>query len=45
MALVMSGAMVTHLPRSDYWNMVGNLVFWLGPARFVAYGKLVGLAA
>lgn len=41
-ALVMSGAMVTHLRRSEYWNMVGNLM-WLVPALFVAYGTLVGL--
>jgi hypothetical protein len=43
-ALVMSGAMATHLRRSEYWNMVGNLMFFLGPALFVAYGTLVGLA-
>ena len=43
-ALVMSGAMATHLRRSEYWNMVGNLIFFVGPALFVAYGKLVGLA-
>jgi uncharacterized membrane protein YphA (DoxX/SURF4 family) len=43
-ALIMSGAMATHLRRSEYWNMVGNLVFFLVPALFVAYGKLVGLA-
>jgi uncharacterized membrane protein YphA (DoxX/SURF4 family) len=42
-ALVMSGAMATHLRRSEYWNMVGNLMVFLGPALFVAYGKLVGL--
>jgi hypothetical protein len=44
MALVMSGAMATHLRRSEYWNMVGILMFFLGPALFVAYGKLVGFA-
>jgi hypothetical protein len=43
MALVMSGAMATHLRRSEYLNMVGNLV-WLGFALLVAYGKLVGFA-
>ena len=43
-ALVMSGAMATHLRRSEYWNMVGNLMFFLGPALFVAYSKLAGLA-
>ena len=44
MALVMSGAMVTHLRRLEYWNMVGNLLVFLGPALFVAYGTLVGFA-
>jgi hypothetical protein len=43
-ALYMSGAMATHLRRSEYGNMVGNLLFILGPALFVAYGKLVGFA-
>jgi uncharacterized membrane protein YphA (DoxX/SURF4 family) len=43
-ALYMSGAMATHLRRSEYGNMVGNLLFFLGPALFVAYGKLVGFA-
>ena len=43
MALVMSGAMATHLRRSEYLNMVGNLT-WLGLALFVAYDKLVGFA-
>ena len=37
-ALVMSGAMATHLRRAEYWNMVGNLM-WLGLALFVAYGS------
>jgi hypothetical protein len=40
-ALVMAGAMATHLRREEYVNVVGNLV-WLGLALFVAYGKLVG---
>jgi hypothetical protein len=44
MALVMSGAMATHLRRSEYLNMVGNLT-WLGLALFLAYGTLVGFAA
>jgi hypothetical protein len=44
LALVMSGAMATHLRRLEYWNMVGNLLLWLGPALFVAYGTLVGHA-
>jgi len=43
-ALYMSGALATHLRRSEYWNMVGNLLFFLGPALLVAYGKLVGFA-
>ena len=43
-ALYMSGAMATHLRRSEYGYMVGNLLFFLGPTLFVAYGKLVGFA-
>lgn len=43
MALVMAGAMATHLRRSEYVNMVGNLT-WLGLALFVAYSRLVGFA-
>jgi uncharacterized membrane protein YphA (DoxX/SURF4 family) len=43
-ALYMSGAMATHLRRSEYPHMVGILIFFLGPALFVAYGKLVGFA-
>lgn len=42
MALVMSGAMSTHLRRSEYLNMVGNLT-WLGLALFVAYNRLSGV--
>lgn len=41
LALVMAGAMATHLRRSEYVVIVGNLV-WLGLALFVAYGRLVG---
>jgi hypothetical protein len=41
-ALYMSGAMATHLRRSEYLYMVGNLMFFLLPALFVTYGKLVG---
>jgi hypothetical protein len=44
LALIMSGAMATHLRRAEYWNMVGNLIVFLGPALFVAYCTLVGLA-
>lgn len=43
MALVMAGAMATHLRRAEYLNMVGNMT-WLGMALFVAYGRLVGFA-
>ena len=43
-ALYMAGAMATHLRRSEYPHMVGILMFSLGPALFVAYGKLVGFA-
>jgi len=43
-ALYMSGAMATHLRRSEYPHMVGILMFFLGPALLVAYGKLVGFA-
>jgi hypothetical protein len=42
-ALVMAGAMATHLRRSEYPNVVGNLV-WLGLALFLAYDRLVGVA-
>lgn len=40
-ALYMSGAMATHLRRSEYLHMVGNLILFLVPALFVAYGRLV----
>lgn len=43
MALVMAGAMATHLRRVEYLNMVGNLM-WLGLALFLTYSKLVGFA-
>jgi hypothetical protein len=43
MALVLSGAMATHLRRSEYLNMVGNAT-WLGLALFVAYDTLVEFA-
>jgi DoxX-like family len=43
-ALYMSGAMATHLRRSEYLQMAGILLFFLAPALFVAYGKLGGLA-
>ena len=43
LALVMAGAMATHFRRTEYWNMLGNVI-WLGLALFVAYGRLVGFA-
>jgi hypothetical protein len=38
----MAGAMATHLRRSEYPHMVGNLMLFLMPALLVAYDKLVG---
>jgi hypothetical protein len=43
-ALYMSGAMATHLRRSEYPHMVGILMVFVVPALFVAYSKLVGFA-
>jgi len=43
LAMVMAGAIATHLRREEYPNIAGNLVY-LGLALFVAYGKLVGVA-
>jgi len=43
LALVMAGAMATHLRRKEYPNTLGNLA-WLGLALFFAYGNLVGVA-
>lgn len=43
LALIMSGAMATHLRRNEYSALVPNLVL-LGLALFVAYGRLVGFA-
>ena len=43
-ALYMSGAMATHLRRSEYVNMVGNFVVFLAPALLVAYARLIGFA-
>jgi hypothetical protein len=39
-ALYMAGAMATHLRRTEYGTMVGNLV-WLSLALLVAYDRLV----
>jgi hypothetical protein len=44
-ALYMAGAMATHLRHSEYLHMAGNLAFFLAPALFVAYEKLVGFSA
>lgn len=41
-ALYMAGAMATHLRRSEYLLMLGNLTVFLVPALILAYGKLVG---
>src|SRR5258708_4296382 len=41
LALVMSGAMATHLRRNEYSALVPNLIL-LTFALFVAYGRLVG---
>jgi uncharacterized membrane protein YphA (DoxX/SURF4 family) len=43
LALIMAGAMATHLRRAEYLNMAGNLV-WLGLALFVAYSRLIEVA-
>lgn len=43
-ALYMAGAMATHLRRSEYLLMLGNLMVFLVPALILAYGKLVGFA-
>jgi DoxX-like family len=43
-ALYMAGAMATHLRRSEYGHMVGNFVFFLMPALYVAYATLVKIA-
>jgi hypothetical protein len=43
LALVMAGAMATHLRREEYPNVIGNLVY-LGLALFVAYESLVAIA-
>jgi hypothetical protein len=41
LALIMAGAMATHLRREEYLRVVGNLVVFLLPLLFVAYGRLV----
>jgi hypothetical protein len=44
LALLMAGAIATHLRREEYSNILGNLVF-LGLALLLAYGTLVEFAA
>jgi hypothetical protein len=44
MALVMAGAMATHLRRAEYLNMLGNAT-WLSLSLIVAYSAVVGAAA
>lgn len=44
LALIMAGAMATHLRRSEYSAIVMNLIL-LGLALFVIYGRWVGFAA
>lgn len=44
LALVMAGAIATHLRRDEYPVIAGNLLY-LGFALFVAYGRLVGFAS
>ena len=43
-ALYMAGAMATHLRRSEYLLIAGNLLVFLVPALFVAYNTLVAVA-
>ncbi len=43
LAMVMAGAVATHLRRGEYPQIIGNLVY-LGLALFVAYGNLVEFA-
>lgn len=44
LALVMAGAIATHLRREEYPLIAGNLAY-LALALIVAYGRLVGFAA
>src|SRR5258708_33988057 len=41
LALVMAGAMATHLRRAEYWHMVVNLTF-SGLPRFVRHARRLG---
>ncbi len=42
-ALIMAGAMATHLRCAEYVNMAGNSV-WLGLTLFMTYSKLMLMA-
>lgn len=44
LALVMAGAMATHLRREEYPNLVGNLV-WLGLALYFVFDTVVVVTA
>ena len=44
LALIIAGAMATHLRREEYLRVVGLLIVFLAPLLFVAYGRLVGFA-
>lgn len=41
LALIMAGAMATHLRREEYLRVVGLSIVFLAPLLFVAYGTLV----
>lgn len=42
LVLIMIGAVIVHIPRKEYPNIVFNLVL-LGLAAFVAYGRYIQL--
>lgn len=44
LALIIAGAMATHLRREEYLRVVGLSIVFLVPLLFVAYGTSVGLA-
>ena len=43
LALIISGAMATHLRREEYLRVVGLSIVFLAPLLFVAYGRLGGV--
>lgn len=45
LALIIAGAMATHLRREEYLRVVGLVIVFLAPLLFVAYGRLVGFTA